>query len=71
MTELEMELHQVRVLAVAIVARRRGIASSEKRISQFLQSGLSLDATLGRLFDEQGFFSKLLGRLWTGHWLSH
>jgi hypothetical protein len=69
-TELEIELHQVRVLAVATVARRRGIMSSERRINQLLHSGLSLDATLRRL-DEQGFLSKLLGKLWARHRHSH
>jgi hypothetical protein len=64
MTELNEELHFTRVLAVRFVAQRLGIITSEKSVSELLYSGLSLDATLHRLMNEQNVFARLLGRLW-------
>jgi hypothetical protein len=62
--ELNDELNSLRITSVRVVARRLGVITSSERITELLRSGLSLQATLRALIDEQGFFARLFGKLW-------
>jgi hypothetical protein len=68
MTDLNDELHYVRVLAIRVVARRFGMNASDTSIGDLLHSGLSLDAALRRLMDERSIFSRFLARLRMNRW---
>jgi hypothetical protein len=63
MTELDVELHNLRVLGISLAARRQGLRPSEKRVSDLLQSGVSLEAALQCLLRDQGFFTRWIGKL--------
>ena len=63
MIELDLDLHNLRLLAVSVVARRRGMRPSGNRVRELLGSGLSRDSTLQLLMQEQGFLSKWFWKL--------
>lgn len=68
MSELDNDLHSLRVFAVRKVARRLGITTSEELVSRSLQSGLPLDGALRRAAEERSFLERVLDTLGVNRW---
>jgi hypothetical protein len=70
MSEVDDDLHSMRVMAVRTVARRLRITTSHELVSRLLQSGLSLDAALHRAVEERTFLDRFLDSLGMNRWIS-
>ena len=68
MSEVDDDLHSMRVMAVREVARRLRITTSQELVSRLLQSGLSLDAALRRAVEERTFLDRILDTLGMNRW---